>query len=126
MSNMGKVRARTRQPDEDRMRWPALCVCSSSTRDQRQWRGCRRAPSSLLTLAVEVEAPRGGSARLRLEPRSCHSIPLPVPPYPMKLSAAIGIMTMAMDLERKKGVEIVDERWWIIKDSWVRQQQWLG
>jgi hypothetical protein len=44
----------------------------------------------------------------------------------MKLSAAIGIMTMAMDLERKKGVEIVDEQWWIIKDSWVRQQQWLG
>ena len=54
------------------------------------------------------------------------SIPLPVPPYPMKLSATIGMMTMAMDLERKKGVEIVDERWWIIKDSWVRQQQWLG
>ena len=105
----------------------ASIVCSSSsTWDQRQWRGCRRAPCSLLTLAVDVEAPRGGSARLRLEPRSCHSIPLPVPPYPMKLSAAIGIMTMAMDLERKKGVEIVDGWWWINKDSWVRQQQWLG
>ena len=44
----------------------------------------------------------------------------------MKLSAAMRMMTMAMDLERKKGVEIVDERWWIIEDSWVRQQQWLG
>ena len=44
----------------------------------------------------------------------------------MKLSATIGMMTMAMDLERKKGVEIVDERWCIIKDSWVREQQWLG
>ena len=44
----------------------------------------------------------------------------------MKLSATIGMMTMAMDLERKKGVEIVDEWWWIIEDSWVRQKQWLG
>ena len=41
---------------------------------------------------------------LRLEPRSHRLIPWPVPPYPMKLSAAIGMMTMAMDLERKKGV----------------------
>ena len=44
----------------------------------------------------------------------------------MKLSAAMRMMMIAMDLERKKGVEIVDGRWWIIKDSWVRQQQWLG
>ena len=79
-----------------------VCSSSSSTWDQRQWRGCRRAPCCLLTLAVDVEAPRGGSARLRLEPRSCHSIPWPAPPYPMKLSAAFGMMTMAMDLERKK------------------------
>ena len=105
----------------------ASIVCSSSsTWDQRQWRGCRRAPCSLLTLAVDVEAPRGGSARLRLEPRSCHSIPWPAPPYPMKLSAAMRMMMIAMDLERKKGVKIVDERWWIFWDAWVRQQQWLG
>ena len=44
----------------------------------------------------------------------------------MKLSATMRMMTMAMDLERKKGVEIVDGRWWIIEDAWVRQQQWLG
>ena len=44
----------------------------------------------------------------------------------MKLSAAMRTMMIAMDLERKKGVEIVDGRWWINKDSWVRQQQWLG
>ena len=44
----------------------------------------------------------------------------------MKLSAAMRTMMIAMDLERKKGVEIVDGWWWINKDSWVRQQQWLG
>ena len=42
----------------------------------------------------------------------------------MKLSAAMRTMMIAMDLVRKKGVEIVDGRWWINKGSWVRQQQW--
>ena len=44
----------------------------------------------------------------------------------MKLSAAMRMMMIAMDLERKKGVKSVDERWWIFWDAWVRQQQWLG
>ena len=44
----------------------------------------------------------------------------------MKLSAAMRTIMIAMDLVRKKGVEIVDGRWWINEDSWVRQQQWLG
>ncbi len=44
----------------------------------------------------------------------------------MKLSAAMRMMMIAMDLERKKCVMTVDERRWIIQGSWVRQQRWLA
>ena len=65
-------------------------------------------------------------------PSSARLVSVGVCTSPPKVSAipkptsSIRTMMIAMDLERKKGVEIVDEQWWIIKDSWVRQQQWLG